>query len=168
MISYTVHIVALIRWLCDAADVLHLLSPSCKMSEYNHVGGRDGNSIKTKLTLSNHCCKRARTRTYNICPRRFSLKYLATSQLASLALYSLSSSSIGLWAGVRNYTQLKWDEGCYLRFVLWKCNHGLPSHSPTFQLAPSRLFEFYSGDRRIRAVRGLLVKPTPLLFKIWD
>ncbi len=79
------------------------------------------------------------THTHGISPRRSSLKHLAMSQLASPALYSLLSSSIGPWARVRNYIQLKKREG-----VMWElyCENAVtasfpsPLPSPPLSLLP--------------------------------
>lgn len=59
---------------------------------------RDSNGIKSprKHTHVSVCVHT------NVSLRRSSLKHPAVSQLASPSLYSLFSSSFGLWAGVRN------------------------------------------------------------------
>lgn len=81
------------------------------------------------------------THRYSICPRHSSLKYSAKSQLASPALCSLLSSSIGLWATVRNYVQFNnysgvmWD--LYGKNAITASLHTPPlsSWSPSFQIS---------------------------------
>lgn len=89
---------------------------------------RSRNSIKTQITFSHQCC--THTHAYSICLRRSSFKYLANSQMASPAFYSLLSSSIELWARVRNYMQLNKEWSIVSDLYCKKCNHSLASLSP--------------------------------------
>lgn len=70
------------------------------------------------------------TSAAHICLRRSSFKYLANSQMASPAFYSLLSSSIELWARVRNYMQLNKEWSIVSDLYCKKCNHSLASLSP--------------------------------------
>ena len=115
---------------------------------------RNRNSIKTTITFSlqkhhththTHAHTRTHTSTYSICLGRSSFKSLAMSPLASQALYSFLSSSIGLCAIVRNYIQLNKKQG-----VMWDlfCENAItaslhtppPSNStpPSFQIPVRR------------------------------